>query len=157
MNKTMIIGNLTKDPELRTVNAGGQNVNVCRLSVAVNERYRDKESTTYFEVTAWRGLADTCAKYLHKGSKIYIDGRISVDAYIDKNGQPKGNLRMSADNIEFLTPRSADGNAAAPVSRGLAANAYAPTQTEGRVEPNYDAPVASNDGFTMVESDELPF
>lgn len=144
MNKTMIIGNLTKDPELRTVNAGGQQVNVCRLSVAVNERYRDKESTTYFEVTAWRGLADTCAKYLHKGSKIYVEGRISVDAYIDKNGQPKGNLRMSADNIEFLTPRSADSNAA-PVSRGPA------------VTPNYDAPVASNDGFTMVESEELPF
>lgn len=143
MNKTMIIGNLTKDPELRTVNAGGQQVNVCRLSVAVNERYRDKESTTYFEVTAWRGLADTCAKYLHKGSKIYVEGRISVDAYIDKNGQPKGNLRMSADNVEFLTPKSADNGAAAPARPAA--------------QPNYDAPVASNDGFAVIESEDLPF
>lgn len=146
MNKTMIIGNLTKDPELRTVNAGGQSVSVCRLSVAVNERYRDKESTTYFEVSAWRGLADTCAKYLHKGSKIYVEGRISVDAYIDKNGQPKGNLRMSADNVEFLTPKSAE-TGAAPAS-----SAPAPAAA-----PNYDAPVAQNDGFVVIESEELPF
>lgn len=144
MNKTMIIGNLTRDPELRTVNVSGQQTNVCRLSIAVNEKYRDKETTTYFEATAWRGLADVCAKYLHKGSKVYVEGRVSVDAYIDKNGQPKGSLRMTADNIEFLTTRSADNNAAA----------YNPGPAQ---DPNYDAPVASNEGFTMVESDELPF
>lgn len=146
MNKTMLIGNLTKDPELRTVNAGGNTVNVCRLSVAVNERYRDKESTTYFEVTAWRGLADTCAKYLHKGNKVYVDGRISVNAYIDKDGNPKGNLQISADNIEFLTPRPANGSAPTPAAARPAA------------EPNYDAPAAqSGSGFDVVETEDLPF
>lgn len=149
MNKTIIIGNLTRDPELRKVNVQGQETSVARLDVAVNDRLsRDKTITTYFECNVWRNLADTCTQYLHKGSKVMVEGRISANPYTDREGNAKASLVINVNTIEFLDSRNNNNNTAtaAPVAQN------APAQ-----QPNYDAPVATNAGFTVVESDELPF
>lgn len=105
MNKLAIIGNLTRDPE--THERSG--VNCTTFTVAVNRRVRDGEhpEADYFRVTAWRKLGETCAAYLAKGRKVYVDGPVSAYAYVSQNdGNPKAVLQMTANSVEFLTPRN---------------------------------------------------
>lgn len=102
MNKLVIIGNVTKDPDVRTTQSG---INVCRFTVAVNRHKKDGEDETdYFRVTAWRGLADVCGKYLQKGKKVCVTGPVSVSTN-ESNGKTYANLEVIADDIEFLSPR----------------------------------------------------
>lgn len=106
MNKLFIIGNLTSDPELRTTPNG---ISVCTLNVAVNRRYTQsngERQTDYFRVTAWRQLGELCARYLAKGRKISVIGEVSARAFMGNDGSPRASLELTADEIEFLTPRS---------------------------------------------------
>lgn len=100
MNKLTIIGSLGKDPELRTTQSG---INVCTFSVAVNNR---KGETTWFRVSAWRGLAETCSKYLAKGRKVAVVGSVSAQAYMGSDGTAKASLELTADDVEFLSSRN---------------------------------------------------
>lgn len=127
MNKLTIIGNLTRDPELRTTTAG---VNVCSFTVAVNRPRREgqEQAADYFRVTAWRSLADICGKYLAKGRKVAVVGSVSVHTY-QANNETKASLEVNADDVEFLTPK---------------------TETEP-VKKDQQS------GFQQVETDELPF
>ena len=101
MNKLYIIGNLTRDPEVRTTQSG---VNVCSFSVAVNRKGK-ADGTDYFRVTCWRGLADIAGKYLSKGKKVAVIGQVSIGSYKDRNGEMRHNLEVVADDIEMLSPR----------------------------------------------------
>lgn len=101
MNKLYIIGNLTRDPEVRTTQSG---VNVCSFSVAVNRKGK-AEGTDYFRVTCWRGLADIAGKYLSKGKKVAVIGQVSIGSYKDRNGEVHHSLEVVADDIEMLSPR----------------------------------------------------
>ena len=105
MNKLTIIGNLTANPELRTTSNG---VNVCTFTVAVNRRNGGKNEADFFRVSAWRGLGDTCAKYLSKGKKVCIIGEVSARAYEGNDGTIRASLEVTADEIEFLSPREND-------------------------------------------------
>lgn len=132
MNKLTIIGNLTKDPELRTTTTG---VNVCTFTVAVNRRRTQPDQqpeADYFRVTAWRERGELCAKFLQKGKKACVVGPVSVRTYQANDGTTRAQLEVTADEVEFLSPRVSDG----PVPE----------------EPS-DVP----HGFTAVETDELPF
>lgn len=104
MNKLTIIGNLTRDPELRTTTSG---VNVCSFTVAVNKRNKreGEEEADFFRVTAWRGLADICAKYLGKGRKVAVVGSVSINQW-EKNGKHGASLEVNADDVEFLSQRT---------------------------------------------------
>lgn len=105
MNKLIIIGNLTRDPEARDVN--GQTL--CTFTVAVNRRVKAgaHPQTDYVRVSTWGALGDSCAQYLAKGRKVYVDGPVAAYAYSDSNtGEPRGRLEMRADNVEFLTPKN---------------------------------------------------
>lgn len=108
MNKITIIGNLTRDPELRTTQTG---INVTTFTVAVNRKGK-AEGTDYFRVTCWRGLADIAAKYLSKGRKVAIVGQVTLGSYKDRNGELHYNMEVVADDLELLTPRSEAGEAA---------------------------------------------
>lgn len=104
MNKLTIIGNLVRDPELRTTTSG---VNVCSFTVAVNRRRTNpnqEPEADYFRVTAWRELGEICAKYLQKGKKVCVVGPVSVRPW-EKDGKHGANLEVVADDIEFLTPK----------------------------------------------------
>ena len=101
MNKLYIIGNLTRDPEVRTTQSG---VNVCSFSVAVNRKGK-AEGTDYFRVTCWRGLADIAGKYLSKGKKVAVIGQVTLGSYKDRNGEMHHSLELSADDIELISPR----------------------------------------------------
>ena len=103
MNKATIIGNLTRDPELRTV---GNDISVCDFTVAVNRREKNgQQEADFFRVTAWRGLAETCTKYLAKGRKVCVVGSVSCHTYQGNDGTTKASLEIVADDIEFLSPR----------------------------------------------------
>lgn len=105
MQKLMIIGNLTKEPELRTTTSGK---NVCSFNVAVNRKKRkdeEKPEADYFRVTAWNELGEICAKYMSKGKKVCVVGTVSLHTY-DNNGKSGASLEVLAQDVEFLSPKS---------------------------------------------------
>lgn len=109
MNKMMIIGNLTRDPELRTTPQG---VSVCDFTVAVNRK--KEQGADYFRVTAWRQLGDLCQKYLAQGRKVYVSGALSAKTYQTKNGETKIDLGITAEDVEFLNSKEDKPVANAP-------------------------------------------
>lgn len=114
MNKLIIIGNLTKAPELRTTTSG---INVCTFTVAVNRKKtasNQEPGVDYFRVTAWRQLGEICAKFLEKGKKVCVIGAVSLNTYTTKDGKQGASLEVLADDIEFLSPRVSDTPAEAP-------------------------------------------
>jgi len=111
MNKIMLIGNLGKDPEMNYTPSGTA---VTRFSLAVNRISKTstgerREETEWFNVTAWNKLAETCNTYLHKGIKVYIEGRLTQRKYTDKNGIERTAIDVIANEMEILTPKSAQG------------------------------------------------
>ncbi|NDJ75597.1 MAG: single-stranded DNA-binding protein [Chloroflexi bacterium] len=105
---TIIVGNVGRDPELRYTQSG---VAVCDFSVAVSRRWTDRntneqrEETTWFKISAWRGLGETCNQYVHKGMQIMVTGRVSADAYLGQDGQPRASLNLTALDVQFLGRR----------------------------------------------------
>lgn len=109
MNKVMLIGNLTRDPELNTTNSG---VAVCRFTIAVPRRFSNSEGereADFLNITIWRNLAETCHKYLKKGSKCAVIGRIQTSSYDAQDGTKRYTTDIVADEVEFLNSRAGDG------------------------------------------------
>ena len=106
MNRVILIGNLTKEPELKTTPNG---VSVCQFSIAVGRRYTDKsgeKQTDYFNIVAWRSLGENCGKYLAKGRKVGVVGELQTRSY-EKDGVKRSVTEVVADDVEFLTPKDA--------------------------------------------------
>ena len=147
MNKIILIGNLTRDPELRTTPNG---YTVCDFTIAVNDRRgrnqqnaggQQQDTAQFFRVSVWRQMGEACAKYLAKGRKVYVSGPLTARTYQANDGSTRVSLEVTADDVEFLTSRA---------------------ESEAMGGASYDAPPASsptaqNSGFTAVETDELPF
>lgn len=104
MNKIFLIGNLTRDPELSETQSG---IAVCRFSIAVNRRRtaEGEQQTDFFNVTAWRGLAENVAKFCQKGNKVAVVGNLQIRQYEDRDGQKRTSVDVNADEVEFLTPK----------------------------------------------------
>ena len=106
MNKVYLIGNLTRDPEISTTTSG---ISVCRMSIAVSRRFANAEGgrdTDFFNVTAWRGTADNCAKFLKKGNKIAVSGSIQTRNYEKSDGTKGFSIDIVADEVEFLSSKN---------------------------------------------------
>ena len=134
MNKVFIIGNLTRDPDSRTTQSGKQ---VCTFTVAVNRRQTaqaGQQDTDYFRVNAWGELANNCAKYLVKGKKVSVTGRISVSTYTTQNGETRASMDVYAEEVEFLTPKE-----------------YAPQNAPETAKNEKQS------GFVQVEEEDTPF
>lgn len=104
LNKAMLIGNLTRDPELRKTTSGQS---VCSFSIATNRVYTDasgqkKENADYHNIVAWGRLAEICSQYLTKGKKVYIDGRIQTRDWEGQDGQKKYRTEIIAENMIML-------------------------------------------------------
>ena len=127
-NKIIIVGNLGRDPELRYTPQG---IAVCDFSMATNERKRDKagemqEVATWFRVTLWRNQAENAAKYLKKGSQVYIEGRLSQEEWTDRDGNNRQTLQVNGSEMHFIG------------SRGDAASS-----SSGDNEPEFAGPASS--------------
>ena len=127
MNKVMLIGNVGQDPEVRYVDQG---VAVARLRLATTERgytlqngTQVPDHTDWHNVILWRKLAEIVEKYVHKGDKLYIEGRIRYSTYDDKQGQRRYVTEIWADNMELLSPKPAT-----PASQPLMASEPDPVQ-----------------------------
>jgi single-strand DNA-binding protein len=112
---TIIIGNVGRDPEMRYTQSG---VAVCDFSVAVSRRWSDRttneprEKTTWFRVTAWRGLAETTNQYVHKGMQIMVTGEIEASAFTGQDGEARASLDLTARDIQFLGRRGESNDVA---------------------------------------------
>jgi len=109
MNKAILVGNLTRDPELSTIPNGTA---VCKFSIAVNRRFADAEGnrqTDFFNIVAWRALGENCSKYLKKGSKVGIVGQIQIRQY-EQDGVKKFFTEIIADEVEFLSPKGGESS-----------------------------------------------
>ena len=104
MNRLMIIGNLTADPELRTTATGK---NVCSFSVAVNRRNKvqGQPEADFFRVSVWNQPGENCAKYLSKGRKVCVIGSVSVHSYTNSKGEAAASMEVLANEVEFLSPK----------------------------------------------------
>ncbi len=121
MNKVFLIGNLTRDPELSETNSG---IAVCRFGLAVSRRRNSADAeaqTDFFNVTAWRGLAENVARFTKKGNKVAVCGSIQIRNIEDNAGQKRTYVDIIADDVEFLTPKgqanSSDDVYAAPAPK----------------------------------------
>jgi len=111
MNKVFLIGNLTRDPELSETSGG---ISVCRFAIAVNRNYSGADGerkTDFFNVTAWRGLGETVARYAKKGNKVAVSGSVELRNYEDSQGVKRTSVDIIAQDVEFLSPRGS-GNGA---------------------------------------------
>lgn len=109
MNRVELIGNATKDIELRTTNT---KVNYTNFSLAVRRRFPDKdgnEIVDFHNCAAFSKLAETLAKYVKKGNKLFVSGELVYDTYEDKNGNKKTTAKIMVEQVEFLTPKSVNG------------------------------------------------
>lgn len=125
INRASVAGNLTRDPELRTV---GNDRQVASLTVAVDEQWRDKngeqqEQVAFINVSAWGKTAEIIGQYLSKGSRVFIEGRIKQDNWEDKDGNKRSKLFIMADSVQFLDSKPKDGQAA-PAQRQAPAVSY---------------------------------
>jgi single-strand DNA-binding protein len=104
-NKIILVGNLGRDPELRYTPQG---VAVCDFSMATNERKKDKSGEyqdvpTWFRITLWRNQAENAAKYLKKGNPVYIEGRLSLEEWTDRDGNTRQTLTVQATDMHFIS------------------------------------------------------
>lgn len=110
INKVILIGNLGKDPEIQVLEG---NISVARISLATTETKRDKSGkaisgTEWHSVVMWRGLAELAQKYLHKGSRIYLEGKLRTHSWEDRDGNRRQQTEIVADNMVMLDSKSDD-------------------------------------------------
>ena len=136
MNKLIIVGNLTRDPESHTTSDGRE---VCNFTVAVNRRKKvqGQPEADFFRVAAWGAKAGPCQKFLAKGRKVCVTGPVMVSTYQAQDGSTRANMEVFAEDVEFLS--SSGGN------------------SDSSDEQPQPASAEPQGGFTAVETDELPF
>lgn len=155
-NKIILVGNLGRDPELRYTPQGDA---VCSFSMATNERRKDKsgefqEVATWFKVTLWRHQAENAAKYLTKGRQVYIEGRLRVEEWKDRDGNNRQSLEITATEMHFL-----GGGRGDEVQHEAAHEAPGEAPGEGDFAPpeNASRAAAASSPQTPQTDDDIPF
>lgn len=158
INKVILVGNVGGDPEVRTTESG---VKVARIRLATSERYTDKQSgerkelTEWHTITLWRGLADVVDRYVHKGSQLYIEGRLRTREWTDTNNIKRYTTEILADNMQLLGSRG-DGQGAAPAAAPSAPAQPAYQQPAAQpAQPAYQQPASIP--APQDDPDDLPF
>jgi single-strand DNA-binding protein len=146
INRVVLTGNLTRDPELRSTNSG---TSVCGLRIAVNTRRKDPstgdwtDKANYFDVTVWGAQGENCAQYLQKGRPVAVDGRLEWREWQDQSGNKRQSVDIIADSVQFLGSREGGENG-------------------GRFTPQSDVPADTGDFqqapvSTGGSDDDIPF
>jgi single-strand DNA-binding protein len=143
-NKITVVGNLGRDPELRYTPQGNA---VCNFSMATNEKRRDKSGesqdiTTWFRITLWGKQAENASKYLTKGSSVYIEGRLRVEEWSDRDGKSRYTLDVHATDMQFIGSSRGDEMSGGQGNEGDFAQ---------------DAPAAGGMGNSAPADDDIPF
>jgi single-strand DNA-binding protein len=153
-NKVILMGNLTRDPELRVTPKGTA---VCQIGVAVNQTYKDKEGnsreeTTFVDVDAFGRQAEVIAKYLSKGRPILIEGRLKLDSWESKEGDKRSKLKVVLENFQFVGGRAegeSSGGGSSGGGGGFEESAPAPRSS--------NRPPAASSRPADVDEEDVPF
>jgi single-strand DNA-binding protein len=142
-NRIILVGNLTRDPEIRYVGSGAA---VTKFTLAVNRRSKEKEETDYIDIVAWDKLAETCNTYLKKGMSCLVEGRLSIRSYEDKDGNKRKATEVVCNVMQMLDRAGAGGSR--------------PNGDGGSYDNVRPMPVRAGGGSDFDEStleDEIPF
>src|SRR5690554_2274335 len=148
VNKVILIGNLGKDPEIRTLENGTK---LARFSIATSETYTDKTTgerrniTDWHNIVVWRGLAEVVEKYVKKGQKIYVEGKLKTRSWQDEAGVTKYTTEVVADNMTMLSSRNEN------------AGATNPNQPDFNTGNTPEKPKPMSGGLSEDDDDDLPF
>ena len=155
LNKTMLIGNLGRDPEIRY----SQNqLAIVKLSVATTEKQKDSsgawvDHTEWHRVTVFGKQGENCSNYLKKGSKIYVEGKLRTSKWQDKNGQDRYTTEIIADKVTFLDSKGAAGGYQAPASAPSADQAF-----DGLASADDLSGFGADSGADKpIQEDDIPF
>lgn len=150
-NKIIVVGNLGRDPELRYTPQGTP---VCTFSIASNERRKaasgeQQDTTTWFRVTVWGKQAEAASKYLSKGRSVYVEGRLHLEEWTDKEGKPRYTLEINASDLHFID------SAGSAEREGIPVRAFDQTRNQNSMRPaGGRLPTALS---STVEEDSIPF
>ncbi|OGV39012.1 MAG: hypothetical protein A2X48_17755 [Lentisphaerae bacterium GWF2_49_21] len=158
LNKVFLMGNLTRDPELRYTPQGSA---ICEFGIAINRQYttsdgQKKEEVTFVDVTAWGRQAETCNRFIKKGSSVFVEGRLKLDSWKDKEtGKNRSRLSVVVERIQFLSYRQsadASGQQQEPAQR-------TPQPQSSQPQQNQNPPKAPEEIFEVdtEPSDDIPF
>lgn len=146
-NKVILLGNLTRDPELRVTPKGTA---VCQFGMAVNRVYRSgdetQEETTFVDLEAWGKQAEIISKYVNKGNPLFVEGRLKFDSWESKEGEKRSKLKVIVENMQLMGGR---GDSAGQQDSGN----YAPAERSNAPSPRASAAPASNDDI----EEDVPF
>ena len=156
LNKVMLIGNIGRDPEGKTLDGNNGSQKVATFTLATGEKYKDRngelrENTEWHNIVAWRNLADICEKYIRKGMQVYIEGRLRTREWTDKENIKRYATEIMADEMKLLG-RRAEGQ------QGTSQSGYQPSQ--GGYSQPAAQPVQSVQPAPVVvqdDPDDLPF
>ena len=160
LNKVLLIGNLTRDPELRVTPKGTA---ICQFGLAVNRQYKDesgatRDETAFIDIEAWGKQGELVSKYLQKGSPAFIEGRLKFDSWEDKqSGQKRNKLKVVLENVQFLSRgggAGAGGGEAAPAAPAIPTGEDAPAEP---VSPPARAASKPAPGAPQKVEDDVPF
>ncbi|HKQ79390.1 MAG TPA: single-stranded DNA-binding protein [Blastocatellia bacterium] len=162
-NKITIVGHLGRDPELRYTPQGTA---LCKMSIATTEKRKNvagemEEHTTWFRVTSWGRQAELANEYLAKGRQVYVEGRLRLEEYTDREGQKRISAEVSATDIQFLGHRAEAPNAniqeeTAGVDQSPAV-ASKPQDNPNNLKKTSKSRRGSQDELVSIEDDEIPF
>ncbi|SHH21648.1 single-strand binding protein [Thermosyntropha lipolytica DSM 11003] len=144
LNRVILIGRLTQDPELRYTPNG---VPVCRFTLAVNRKF-NREETDFIDILVWRGMAENCAQYLSKGQMAAVEGRLQVRTYEGRDGIKRKAVEVVADDVRFLA-KSGSASQGAAASRRPDSDPWSDIGEEISIE--------DLDIVDRSEDDEVPF
>ena len=146
-NKVLLMGNLTRDVQLKSLPSGQP---VAEIAIAINRKYKtkdgqDREEVTYVDCECWGPRAEVINKYFSKGKPIFIEGRLKLDSWEDKDGQKRSKMRVVIDDFQFVEGRGggSGGGAGAADDGG-----YAPSRSSGG---------GSRGGHAGIQEEEIPF
>jgi single-strand DNA-binding protein len=157
LNKVMIIGRLTRDPELKTTPSG---VNVCQIGVATSYVYTNQatgqkvENTEFHNVVMWRKLGEIANQYLKKGAQVFIEGRLQTRSWDGKDGQKRYRTEIVADNMIMLgKPSGASGGS--PQASGPSFNSGTPLNTSPAKQAPMDQPAPTEELPTIMQGEDI--
>lgn len=146
-NKVLLMGNLTRDPELRYT---ANNQAVCNVGLAVNRRYQttdgqQREEVAFIDCEAWGRRAEVINQYLAKGRPVFVEGRLRLDSWEDQQGQKRSKLKVVIENFEFID------------SRGGASDSGDAYQNDRNGSHSTSSAVTGSGPHTPIEDDDIPF
>lgn len=143
MNHIILIGRLTRDPELRYI--AGNGTPVASFTVAVDREYSKEKITDFIDVQVWGKQAENCANYIGKGSLVGVQGSLQIDTYKTQTGETRKAARVNANRVQFLDNKNKSGNS------------YQNQGFDSNFEPNFQPTELDPQGFHAIDDDEIPF